>query len=153
MYLISNLAEDLYIQLLNTEDAVVDGNYPASTNYIDVSGFEKFGFLIGLGAVDSAMAFQVKQDTAATETASIKNVTGATFTFGTSGATGDDHWACIEVETRKLDISNDFHFVTLAESGATGNDYACIWFYGVPAVKPCTQSSTKATSGSVIVAG
>lgn len=150
--MISNLPKDIYLKLLNTEDAIADGNYPASTAYIDVKQFIKFGFLILAGALDTQMVFQVKQDTSATETAAIKNVTGATVTVA---ANGDDKWYAIEVETRNLDISNDFHYVTLAQAGAAGgNDYAAILFYGIPDQMPVTQPTGVAGEGStVIVAG
>jgi hypothetical protein len=152
MYMLSNLPEDVYLKLLNTEDAIADGNYPASTAYIDVKDFEKFGFLILAGALDTQMVFKVKQDTDATETAAIKDVSGATVTVP---ALGDDKWYAIEVETRKLDINNGFTFVTLNEAGAAGgNDYAAILFYGIPHVKPTTQPTGVAGEGAtVIVAG
>lgn len=151
MFLIANLFEDLYWKLLNTEDAIADGNYPVSTAYIDVSGFERFGFLIAAGALDTQMVFQVKQDTSATETASIKNITGATVTIA---ANGDDKYYWIEVETRKLDINNSFKYVTLNQAGAAGgNDYAAILFYGVPAIKPATQPTGVAGEGSGVFVG
>lgn len=151
MHLISNLPEDIYLKLLNTEDALSVANYPLSTGYIDVSQFEKFGFLILAGALDSATTCQVKQDTSATETASIKNVTGAVVIVP---ADGDDKWYAIEVETRKLDVDNDFHYVTLAVSGPTGNDYAAILFYGIPREMPVTQpTGIKGEGETVLLVG
>lgn len=152
MFMLNNIPDDLYLKLLNTEDAIADGNYPASTAYIDVSDFERFGFLIMAGALDTQMVFQVKQDTSATETASIKNITGATVTVA---ANGDDKWYAIEVETRKMDLNNDFIYATLNQAGAAGgNDYAAILFYGVPSVKPATQPTGVSGEGStVIIAG
>lgn len=150
LHLISNLPEDVYLKLLNTEDALAAANYPASGGYIDVKQFVKFGFIFLAGALDSATTIKVRQDTAATETA-IKDVSGATLTVG---ATGDDKWYAIEVETRKLDISNGFHFVTLNVAGPTGDDYGAILFYGIPDQKPVTQPTGTGGEGStVIVAG
>jgi hypothetical protein len=150
---ISNLPEDVYFRLLNTEDALAAAKYPLSTLYYDVGQFEKFGFFIFLGALDSALTAQIYQDTSATQTASHKVITGA---VATCAADMDDRWYCIEVETRKLDISNGFHYVTLDVAGPTGNDYGCIVFYGIPFKMPATQLAAvtgEATTGTVIVAG
>lgn len=137
-----NFYPNNYVQGCNNfGTAIVDGNFPASASYIDVSGFYTFCFLVRAGALDSALTLQVKQDTSATETASIKNITDATVTVGT----GDDNgWASIEVEVAKLDIANGFRYVTLAVSGAAGsNDYLDIIFLGrLPRTAPVTQSAS-----------
>ena len=149
--MIKTLSEDVYIQPANNfNTAITDGNFPASASYIDVAQFERFAFAVRAGTLDSALTLQVKQDTDETETASIKNITGATATIGT----GDDNeFVTIEVETRKLDLNNSFRYVTLAVSGAAGsNDYLDILFLGInPDVKPVTQPATY--SQAVIVAG
>ena len=149
--MIKTFSEELYLAPANNfNTAIVDGNFPASVSYIDVAQFEKFAFLIRAGTLDSALTCQVKQDTGATETANIKNITGATVTVG---VLDDNKLFTIEVEVRKLDINNGFRYVTLAVSGAAGgNDYLSINFIGInPDVVPVTQPATYASA--VIVAG
>lgn len=149
--MIKTFSEELYLAPANNfNTAISDGNFPASASYIDVAQFEKFVFQIRAGTLDSALTCQVKQDTSPTETAGIKNITGATVTVG---ATDDNKLFTIEVEVRKLDINNGFRYVTLAVSGAAGgNDYLSINFIGInPDVIPVTQPATYASA--VIVAG
>lgn len=110
----------------NFNTGLVDGKFPASGSFENVSDYTHFAFAIFLGTLDSALTAQVQQDTSATQTGSIKAITGAVATLA---ATDDDKWATIEVETAKLDIQNSFHFVTLDITGAAGgNDYAAIVF-------------------------
>jgi hypothetical protein len=147
----NNQYENVYtLKCNNFNTAAVDGNFPASTAYIDTSEFTHFCFKIFAGTLDSALTCQVKQDTSATETASIKDVTGATVTVGTSD---DNEWVIIEVETAKLDINNNFRYVTLAVSGAAGgNDYLCVVFEGWNARNvPVTQHANY--SAHVLIAG
>lgn len=147
MHLISNLA-DLYWKLLNTEDALADGNFPPSTAYEYVGDCQLFGWFIQAGALDSALTFQVKQDTGATQTASIKNIDTAAITVS---ATGDDKWYLLQVDPRYLDINHGFAYVTLALSGAAGaNDYAALLFFKVPNSKPAVQPSGAGGEGSIV---
>ena len=147
----NNVYENVYVNKVNNlATAIADGNFPASVSYIDVADFTHFAFLIEAGSLDSALTCQVRQDTSATETASIKDVTGAVTIVGT----GDDNeWMVIEVESAKLDIANGFRYVTLAVSGAAGgNDYLCITFLGFPMRHmPATQPA--GFSAHVLVAG
>jgi hypothetical protein len=139
------------IRLLNTEDAMTVAEHPASGSFIDVAKFERFAFLVGAGALDSATTLQVHQATAVD--GATKDVTGATLVIA---ADGDDKWYLIEVQTNKLDINNDYHFVTLDITGpAGGNDYGCIWFFGFnPGLKPVTQPTGVAgRGGSVFIGG
>ena len=147
----NNVYENEYIEKANSfMTAIADGNFPASVSYIDVSNYESFTFYLFAGTLDSALTCQVRQDTSATETASIKDVTGALVVVGT----GDDNeWGVVEVETAKLDIANGFRYVTLAVSGAAGgNDYLCIVLRGGRARRvPVTQPA--GFSAHVLVAG
>ena len=147
----NNFYENVYKLKANAfNTAIVDGNFPASTAYIDVSEFTHFAFVVDAGTLNSALTAQVKQDTSATETGSIKNVTGATVTVGA----GDDNDSfVIEVEAANLDIENGFRYVTLALSGAAGrDDYACVNFLGWNARHlPVTQPAEFATH--VLIAG
>lgn len=146
-----NLFDDsVYLQMLEGgKDVLADANYPASGSYIDVSEYASFGFLIGLDTI-ATPDFAVYQDTSATQTASIKAVTGAA---KTDVVTGDDgKWFTIEVESARLDVANNFRYVTLAVSGTGGADNANVWFFGRLARRePVTQHANFLEA--VVVAG
>jgi hypothetical protein len=146
-----NLDDAIYINPANNfNTAIVDGKFPASASFIDVSEFTHFAFLIRAGTLDSALTCQVEQDTSATQTAGIKDVTGAVVIVGT----GDDNEiVSVEVEAARLDIANNFRYVTLDVTGAAGgNDYLDILFLGWDARRmPVTQPA--AYSQAVVVAG
>lgn len=135
----NNIHDNTKVQFVNEfGTAIVDGNFPASGSYIEVGEFQEFAYLVKYGTLDSELTAQVRQDTSATETASIKDITSAVITI----AAGDDgKWATIDVETARLDGNNLFHFVTLAVSGAGGaNDFLDIAFLGWGArTRPVTQ--------------
>lgn len=133
------LIEAADIRLLNVEDALTAKEYPASGSYIDVSGFERFAFLIAAGALDSELTCQVQQ--AATISGTAKDVTGAVVTVP---ADGDDKWYMVEVQTDNLDSNNGYNYVTLDVTGPAGsNDYAAIIFLGLnPRKIPVTQGAT-----------
>lgn len=139
--------EAVKIQQLNVEDALTEAKFPASGSFIDVSQYDRVAFLVLAGALDSATTIKVQQATANNGTP--KDVSGATLTIG---ATGDDKWYLIEVETRKLDINNDYRYLTLDVAGpAGGNDYAAIVFFGfAPGTMPVTQGSDKGNSVAVV---
>jgi len=141
--MLNRLFEDAaLIKLLNVEDALAVAEYPASGSYIEVGNYERFAFLVGAGGLDSATVLQVHQ--AATISGTPKDVTGATLTIG---ATGDDKWYLIEVQTNQLDLNNGYNYVTLDVTGPTGDDYACIWFFGFnPGEQPVTQGSDRGSS-------
>ncbi len=135
----NNINDNMKVQFVNEfGTAITDGNFPASGSYIEVGEFQHFAYLVKYGTLDSALTAQVRQDTSATETASIKDITSAVITIG---ATDDGKWATIEVETARLDSNNLFHFVTLAVSGAAGaNDFLDLAFLGWGArTRPVTQ--------------
>ena len=140
-------SEKTLIKQLNIEDALTATQFPASGSFIDVSGFHKFGFLIGAGALNSALTCKVQQATANNGT--LKDITDATVTIA---ATGDDKWYWIEVETTHLDSNNDYRYVALDVAGAAGgDDYGAIFFFGFAIDRPVTQGADK---GSVVtVAG
>jgi len=140
-------SEAVKIQQLNVEDAVTEASFPASGAFIDVAEYERFAFLVQAGALNSALVFNVQQASAVN--GALKDVTGATVTVP---ANGDDKWYLIEVQTNKLDINNDYRYVTLTSTGAAGgDDYAAITFFGVnPGSKPVTQGSDKGNIVSVV---
>lgn len=132
--------------------AIVDGNFPATTLFEDTTEYVHFRFYIKAGVLDSAMTCQVMQDTSATVTAGIKVVTDAVVVVG---ATQDGQQFMIEVETARLDIQNDFRFVTLAISGAaTGDDFLSIDFEGGIARRaPVTQPANYPLANTALVVG
>lgn len=118
----------LFQKLNDFNTGLVAGNFPASGSYIDTTNLGTLYWLIQAGTLDTETACQVWQDTSATETASIKVVTGALATITVAKA---NEFFVIEVEQARLDIGNDFRFVTLIISGAAGgNDYASMMFVG-----------------------
>lgn len=130
--------ETLKIQPLNSAAVLTNALFPTSTNFIDVSRFERFTFLIMVGALTSALTMKVQQADAANGTP--KDVTGATVTIA---GDDDNKFFVIEVQTAKLDINNGYHFVTLNVAGvADADDYAAIAFFGYGDKMPVTQGST-----------
>jgi hypothetical protein len=139
--------EENKVVALSGEVALVDGKFPASAAFLDVSDFQRVVFLVFLGALDSIITFAVQQAAAINGTP--KAVTDATVVIA---ATDDAKWLSIEVEVRKLDINNGYHYVTLDVSGATGNDYAAIFaFLRGPGYQPVTQPA--GYYSHVVVAG
>jgi hypothetical protein len=155
-------SEATLIKQLNVEDALADGSYPASGSFINVSDYERFAFLVCVGASALGGEFSVKVQQATAANGALKDVTGATRTIAVSG---QDKWYLIEVDTRALDINGDYHFVTLTASATvdetvgeheppdeTEVNYAAILFFGVtPGQKPAPQGSDK--GNVVVVAG
>lgn len=144
--MIKTFSEQVYVKAANAfGTAIVDGEFPASGSYYDVSDYERFAFIITAGASDTALTCQVQQAAAIDSTA--KDITGAVQTVG---ASDDGEVFIIEVETRRLDLNNGYNYVTLDVTGQAGsNDYLAIVFVGInPGAAPVTQQNT-----AVIVAG
>lgn len=121
--------EQVYMQVAANPGALSSGtSYPAS--YINVQDFERFAFLIALGATDqTAINAKVVQATAAAGTGS-KDVSGAAITQ--LGATDDNKYALIEVQTDKLDINNAFHYVSLTFTATGGSaTTGAVLFFGI----------------------
>lgn len=142
------LSEALKIQQINVETALAAASYPTSGSYIDVSDYERFAFLIEVGAIDTQTVAKVQQATA--NNGALKDVASATTTIATDG---DNKWYLIEVQSSMLDINNGYHYVTLTLTGPAGsNDYGAITFIGVnPGYMPVTQGSDK--GATVFVGG
>lgn len=122
---------------------------PASGSFIDMSGIDHGVFLIGVGSLDTAATLAVYQDTSATETGSIKAITGASQAVLD---TDDNKWLTIEFDANQLDRANSFRYVTLvASAGAGSNDYYCVFFLGFRKNKrPVTQPTNYAYHVSVM---
>ncbi|MCI0726430.1 MAG: hypothetical protein L0332_06865 [Chloroflexi bacterium] len=129
--------EQVYRQQVKNPGALAAETVPAT--YIDVSDFERFGFMLEVGATDQAIDFKVVQATADDGTGS-KDVTGAAVAQ-LAGGDDDNTQVLIEIETRKLDINNGFHYVacTVGLTGGTGTTGSIV-FYGInPGKAPVTQ--------------
>lgn len=138
------LGENVYIDLVRSPIALVDGTFPST--YIDVSGYERFGFLIAVGATDdTAVSLQVVQATAAAGTGK-KNVTGALITDTVLAGTNDNKWALVEVQQSQLDINNSFRYVSadLAATGGASSLVAVFFLAWRGVVSPVTQPANKA---------
>ena len=105
--MITTFQEQVYALKCNDfNTAIVDGKFPASGSFIDVSDYERFAFVIHAGTLDSALTCTVNEATAADGTP--QAVTGASDIVG---ATDDNDLFIIEVETRKLSRNDDYQFV------------------------------------------
>lgn len=143
-----NFRDANYVKVLNVEVALAAAKYPTSTNFIDVSAFKKFAFLICVGALNSAVTVKVQEATAADGTPA--DITGATVVIG---ATDDNETFLIEVDASKLTINSSYRFVTLDVAGpAAADDFAAIIFLGWGAgVQPVTQPAAFPSGNSVLV--
>jgi hypothetical protein len=143
--------EVVCIKCNNFGTAVLDTNYlPASGSFIDMAGIDHGVFLIGLGAVDEAPTFDVKQDTAATVTGAVKDLATAASQLMTG--TDDNKWATIEFNANQLDRTNGFHYVSLYVTGPTdSDDYYSVWFLGFQNAKqPVPKNANYAYHVSVV---
>ena len=146
------LSDDVVIDLIEVPAASSsDATVPAS--YKDVSEFERFAFLRGIGVSDdTSVTMQVKQATSAGGAGS-KDVTGAVSTSATAvGSGANSKWAIIEVETVKLDSANGFRYVAVNKLSSGGAATAStIWFFGWRAnTMPVTQPASK---GEIVTLG
>lgn len=112
-----NFSEAARVLLLNAEDALSAAKYPLSGSFIDMEPYKRAVFIVGAGALDTAVVLQVEEATAADGTPS--DVSGATVTIPTDG---DDEPYIIEVDNHALTK----RFITLDVTGPTGNDYGAI---------------------------
>jgi hypothetical protein len=143
------ISEAVKIQMLKSNAALAVAKLPVSTAFIDVSQFERFAFLIAVGAIDDAVTFQLQEDTSATQTAGVQDVTDAKVIVP---ALGDDKWYLLEVQTDQLTKSGGYHYVTLNVTGVVdADDIATVFFLGYNTKAPVTQGSDKGEI--VVVAG
>ncbi len=133
----------------NFGTAIVDGKFPVSGSFVAAQPYPWWTFLIRVGTLNSALTVQLQQDTSATQTASIKNVTSAVRTIA---ADDDNELHYIEFEVKAaLDLTGFTHF-TLDITGAGGaDDFLDIILLGHHAKSaPVTQA---ATVTGVVIAG
>lgn len=146
-YQIRRVSEHLYFKLILPPTAnPTDGSFPASGSYINVADWARFAILIAVGATDdTAVTAQVVQATDANATGK-KNITGAALTGTALAGANDNKFSIIEVDQEKLDINNDFNFVSvdIAATGGTATAM-CAYFIGIePRVKPPVFGADKA---------
>lgn len=140
--MIREFDEQIYVQsVIPPESGVTTQTAPAT--YIDVANFERFVFLISAGALGTGATVdaQVVQATTAAGAGS-KNITGAAITQLT--ATDDDKFVTIEVLREKLDIANDFRYVSLTVTVANTADLEVIFLGLNPRHTPVTQPAAYA---------
>lgn len=143
------MEEHLLDLFLSGGTAATVAKNPASTGFRSVVGFESFVIVAVAHGLTSALTLQVQQDTSATQTAGIKNITGAAVTIP---ADGDDKIYTIEVQVNEMDINNSFKYITVDVTGAAGgDDYVTILFIGRnPTKMPVTQTADVAQSVNVV---
>jgi hypothetical protein len=129
--------------------AIAVAKYPASTGFQSVVGYESVVVEIMAHDLTSAITLQVQQDTSATQTAGIKNLTGAVVTVP---ADGDDKIYTIEFQVNELDINNGYKYITIDASGAAGSDdYLTIQIIlRNPTKMPVTQDASVAQMVNVV---
>lgn len=131
---------NVYCVKCNNFNTAVSANdrIPASASFIDMQGLEHGVFIVQCGTLTTGANFQVYQDTSATETASIKVITGAVAAVGGSDS---NEWITVEFDVEQLDRANSFRYVTIVPSAGTGgDDYFCVLFLGFgPSKAPVTQ--------------
>jgi len=135
--------ENVVFVLVEPPGAVVDRIVP--TTYIDVSQYERFAFLRMVGTTDdTAVSMQVVQATTAAG-ANSKNVPGAALTPTVLAGTNDNKWAGVEVETRRLDINNNFRFVAVnvAATGGENTNGAILFIGWRTTIYPVTQNAAE----------
>jgi hypothetical protein len=143
--------KEVYCLKCNNFNTAVAANVriPASTAFIDMKGFDHAVFLVGIGTENDAVTFTVYQDTSATETGSIKAITGAAQLIANDD---DNKWFTIEFSAEQLDRAGGFRYVTLSpDAGGAGDDYYCVFFLGFkPRSIPVTQPANYAYHVAVV---
>jgi hypothetical protein len=123
------------------------GSTIVPSTYIDVSQFDRFGFILIWGVTDrTTLTIQMLQ---ATSSAGAGSKALATDLKNTSpGALDDNKWCAIEAGDDQLDINNGFRYVAVQPAVAGGSGaLSCVIFYGFRARSlSVTQVATAAGS-------
>jgi hypothetical protein len=137
-----SMDNDIYFKQLNVETVLAAGAYPASGSYIDVSPYERFGFLVFIGTSGSACTATMQQATSGSGT--LKDITGGSATIA---AADDNKDLIFECQQNELDINNGYRYVCLTLAGNCTGTYAAIVFYGImPTRVPVTQGAAASAS-------
>ena len=133
-----NLGEKIVVGQTSPEDALTTASYPATSAYIDVSGYEWVNAVVHLGAITGTPKFTLKQ-TDGISGGTLDTIDSANLVH--TCATGDDDEILLfHLETAKLAV--DHHFITMAVA-SVGTDYGDILYYlGGARHGPVTQDTT-----------
>lgn len=139
--------ENVYVQqIINPSANVTDASYPASGSFIDVSSYERFAFLVFVGATDDTSVTATVQAASAANGA-LTTVTSAAITATVIASGNPNKWAMIEVETRKLHLlgaSHKFATLTVAATGGSATIMGGFFFGWRTAKLPPTFGADKA---------
>jgi hypothetical protein len=123
-------------------DGLINGNFPASGSYIDVSDCQRAHILVHLSDLDSTVTFTPSMATAANATPVA--ITGALHTIA-----ADDDGEFVQYTIEVSELAANYHFLTtVVGSAAGGNDYADIVYFLDVNEKPA--SSDYLPSASII---
>jgi hypothetical protein len=111
--------EVVKVHVLEEGDALTNASYPTSGNFVNVGGAHRFAVVGIVNAVNSAITVQAQQ--AITVDGTPKNIAGAAYVIPDDGS-ADGKWFIINVDTALMDSNNGYKFVTVAVSGAAGNN-------------------------------
>lgn len=134
------LGENIYIKVTSVPGTLTTALSPTSGNFIDVSGYEWFAFLLSLGSTNNNVDMHIEQAT--TTSGSPKDITGAVITQLTSG--DGSKWAMVQVRTDKLDGAGGYKYVT-ANLTIAGTTVGTVMFLGwrgdtVPVTQPAANA-------------
>jgi hypothetical protein len=120
--------------------------YPATSEYIDVSGYNGVHVFIHLGTLADSVVFTLKQTDGISGTT--LDTIDATYCKKTVATT--DGGQCLYFYLDPEMLSADHHFITTYVSSVSGSDYADIFYLLGPARhSPVTQTSTVLPSDNV----
>ena len=118
---------------------LIDGDWPASGSFIDVSDCERFHVIARLGTIHGSdtVTIEIKQATGASATLTTISTTNAKIT-ATAAHTGD--FALFTIETKKL--ADGYHYVAATVDGATNGSYGTVFFLLQKNELPVAQTTT-----------
>jgi len=129
------------------EDALSAGNYPASSAYVDVSGYEWVDIVIHMGAIHASDTpkFTVKQTDSVSGTLDTIDTANCVHTCA---ADDDDEIVTFHIETAKL--AADHHFLSVVAASVANGSYGDIMYYlGGARQQPVTQTTALLPSASI----
>ena len=137
--------ENMYVLGVSPPADTDSASVPASGSYINVSEFNKFGFIVYLGSMGSSGDFRVKSATS--KTATLVTVTDAEKTDQTA-TTDNNKWFSFEVESAKLPTTH--RYVTLVVTSCSGTSLWSAMFLGWECRHGSPTQSTGYDSHTVI---
>jgi len=141
------LHENMYILGVNPPAATDAASFPPSGGYINVTGYNKFAFLVHMGSFDTSGDFRVRS--AASTAGTLVTVTGAEKT-DLVHTTDDNYWFSLEVEAAKLPTTH--RYVTLVCATFSSSDYWGAFFLGWEA-RHGTPTQSSGYDSHTVIAG